>query len=614
VTLPLCVYAMARLFDAPFPIPPILAVATLPFLFDTSYAIYGGNIESTLAGEFAFALSLSFAVLALGVVHRGLKTGKHRGLAATLLALTVLCHIIPAFFCATGCAVMFAMRADRSRGRWAAVTGGAALLLASFWLLPFIGLHAWFNDMGWAKRVDYHHALAPNHLVWALVLAAVGTVIAVSRGNRLGVFLAIMAVVVALAFWLLPKAALWNARLLPFYYLCVYLLAGFAIAEGARWLLEVARLPSPTTSVVGIAFPLVIAAIVVYQVARPLDLVPGASPSAADRSVLTYWPASDFRGYEYAPAYNEYQALNATMRTIGRTRGCGRAMWEYGTDFLNRYGTTMAPMLLPHWTDGCIPSMEGLYMESSLTSPFHWLLQSTLSALPSRPQRDLPYGPLDVHLGVEQMQLMGIRYYMAFSPTAVAGAKNEPNLVPIASTGGWQIYEVADSPLVAGMSNLPAVSSGSGDWRTQAIDWFQHPERWSTPLVRSGPADWPRVRTPTALPAVPTPVANVTNIRATDSSVSFDVDRVGTPVMVRVSDFPNWHASGARGPWQAAPNFMIVIPTQRHVVMRYGYTPLDVLANLFTLLGIGVVIFLARRPTPPVSERRSGFYDDPVGA
>ena len=42
----------------------------------------------------------------------------------------------------------------------------------------------------------------------------------------------------------------------------------------------------------------------------------------------------------------------------------------------------MALMLLPYWTDGCIGSMEGLYFESSATTPYHFLNQSELSEAP----------------------------------------------------------------------------------------------------------------------------------------------------------------------------------------------------------------------------------------
>ena len=50
-------------------------VATLPFLFDRGFTIYGGNIPSTLAGEFSFSISLSFALLFLG---RGGPRPRHR--------------------------------------------------------------------------------------------------------------------------------------------------------------------------------------------------------------------------------------------------------------------------------------------------------------------------------------------------------------------------------------------------------------------------------------------------------------------------------------------------------------------------------------------------------
>ena len=43
-------------------------------------------------------------------------------------------------------------------------------------------------------------------------------------------------------------------------------------------------------------------------------------------------------------------------------------MWEYNSN-LNRFGTPMALMLLPNYTDGCIDSMEGLLFESATSTP-----------------------------------------------------------------------------------------------------------------------------------------------------------------------------------------------------------------------------------------------------
>src|SRR5205807_9130480 len=98
VTLPLAVWVFGRLAALPRPGAACMAIATLPFIFDRSFTIYGGNIPSTLAGEFAFSISLSLAFVFLGVLLYGLRTGRYRWLAALLLALTGICQVFPNFF------------------------------------------------------------------------------------------------------------------------------------------------------------------------------------------------------------------------------------------------------------------------------------------------------------------------------------------------------------------------------------------------------------------------------------------------------------------------------------------------------------------------------------
>jgi hypothetical protein len=61
-------------------------------LYDESFTIYGGNIASTMAGEFSFSISLSLAVLAFAFFARGLFTGKYFVTSAVLIALSALSH------------------------------------------------------------------------------------------------------------------------------------------------------------------------------------------------------------------------------------------------------------------------------------------------------------------------------------------------------------------------------------------------------------------------------------------------------------------------------------------------------------------------------------------
>ena len=56
VTLPVAAWAAGRLGGLAYPGPALMAVMTLPFIFDRSFNIYGGNLMSTMAGEFAYSL------------------------------------------------------------------------------------------------------------------------------------------------------------------------------------------------------------------------------------------------------------------------------------------------------------------------------------------------------------------------------------------------------------------------------------------------------------------------------------------------------------------------------------------------------------------------------
>jgi hypothetical protein len=320
--------------------------------------------------------------------------------------------------------------------------------------------------------------------------------------------------------------------------------------------------------------------------------------------------------------------------------GCGRAMWEYGAR-LEGYGTPMAPMLIPHYTDGCIGSMEGLYFEASSTTPHHFLNQSALSDKPS-PQRDLPYPGFDIDLGVQQLQLMGVRYYLAFTDKAVTAALGHPDLEQVGTAGAWHMFLVRDSELVAPLANEPVVyanvDDAQKDWLHPAAAFFVDPAAWGVLRAADGPASWARFAIPETakLPAAearaeqsraeaagesfedPTipepprealPPVTVRNIASDRESLSFEVDRTGVPVLVKVSYFPNWKVKGGDGPYRVTPNLMVVVPTSERVELTYGQTGVDRLAQLLTLLGlVGLVLLFRMRPAPPAP----AFFD-PLG-
>lgn len=638
VALPVAAWAFGRLAGMRQPGPACLAAATVPFLFYRGYTIYGGNIPSTLAGEFAFSISLALALVFLGVLARGLQTGRYRALSAVLLAVTGLSHILPAFFAVTGAVVLTLMEPSVRRLKWAVPVGAVGAALSMFWVLPFVARINLTTDMGWEKLTTYYKELVPHDMRWLVIMAALGAIVSLLQRRRVGTFLTVMGFIAAAGFRFLPQTKIWNARLLPFWFLCLFLLAGVLVAEAGRgvaWLAErrpkVGRVAESAAAVVALLAALIFTAF-------PLQVLPGGRQLAdgryewmglksSDKSFIPGWVSWNYTGYERKAAYPEYHDIITTMGEVGKRFGCGRALWEYEGE-LDQHGTPMALMLLPYWTDGCIDSMEGLYFESSATTPYHFLSASELSKRPSRPQRDLPYREIDVAKGVEHLQLLGVKYYMAFSEDAKTQARTNPDLQLVDTIGPWpvsyqennqgvtrdrtwEVYEVSGSATVAPLSYLPAVMTGLGSggeaWQDAGVEFWQDAARWDVPRAASGPSTWPRVPAKAAAaPRRPVPPVAVSRIRTTDDRISFEVDRVGTPVLVKTSYFPNWKASGADGPYRVTPNQMVVVPTSKRVELRYGYTAPDLLGMALTALGLaGVVAFF-------VTDRRRRRNDELV--
>jgi hypothetical protein len=676
VTLPVAAYAAGRLGGLAYPGPALMSVMTLPFLFDRSYNIYGGNVMSTMAGEFAYSIGLSVAVLYVGVAAHGMRTGRHRALAGGLLALAGLTHLFAAFFAIVATVALFVVRPGRRETSWLAVAGPLGGLLAAFWVLPFAWNAKYLNDMGWGKERDYvaalwsrggnfgGHEFLVNELPLQLfvVLAVVGAIISGIRRVRLGMALTLIAGMFAIAFFLLPETRLWNVRILPFYYLSIYLLAGVAIAETARLVADFLRTPDQIrlrqpTWTAGIPAALV-ALVITTVLAFPLRSLPFGSLYVDDGTTeygLDWdwlgnqgtpelnlgpgWMRYNFTGYEQRATVEEYRNLVATMDRVGQTFGCGQSLWEYDGDRLGGYGTPMAPMLLPHWTDGCIGSMEGLYFEASATTPYHFLLQSELSTGPSRAMRDMPYSPLSVEKGVDGLRTLGVRYYMAATDQAITQARDQGGLTEIATSGPWVIFMVNDQSVVQGLDRLPVVvdgvDAGGEEWLIPTVAWWEAGP--DTPLVAaSGPGSWPRsslddllatepgyataVETgdrvevmrrlaelaPSWLPQVDADVAQVRNVEVDVASISFEVDRIGSPVLVRTSYFPNWEVAGADGPYRVAPNLMVVVPTDTNVELTYGRSNIELVAMALTLLGV-LAAFISFRV--PVASPRGRLWD-----
>jgi len=153
-----------------------------------------------------------------------------------------------------------------------------------------------------------------------------------------------VATTLAVAF--MPQIQLWNARVLPFYYLALFLLAAYGVSgvlfalstlaarsepQPARWL------SGSLTVLVGFgAFVFVGLPLRGYLPFEHLDKS-GAEHflwfSTKDPERRPDWARWNYTGYQGKAAWPEYQAIVNTMKSLGQdpAHGCGRAMWETTT-------------------------------------------------------------------------------------------------------------------------------------------------------------------------------------------------------------------------------------------------------------------------------------------
>ncbi|MGZ4771307.1 MAG: hypothetical protein ACXV3B_01370, partial [Ilumatobacteraceae bacterium] len=269
-------------------------------------------------------------------------------------------------------------------------------------------------------------------------------------------------------------------------------------------------------------------------------------------------------------------------------------------------------------------SSEGLFFEASGTTPYHFITAAAVSSNSSNPVRELRYDDNDDAKGVPYLQSLGIKYLMVFTEKAKAQAAARPELTKLGSVGPWNIYQVADSDLVVPLTVQPVVANHrSGDQRERNLElgmsWFQHRDEWAAIPADNGPPEWQRidvqvdktrsdglapgasgrkvdiVQSVEPIVAKPEPAVSVSNVKLGDQDLSFTVDKIGVPILVKISYFPNWHVSGAKGPYRIAPNLMVVVPTSNNVHLTYERSQLDYLAYLLTFVGIAMLIVMRVR-------------------
>lgn len=663
LALPPAIYFHTRAMKLNRHVALIAAGAGVVFAFLESFSIYGGNVASTLAGEFSYSWSFALSLVYLGLLMKAVRDDRrYAKWAALALALTALSHVLTTIVVIFASLFVLAWK----KAFWRTlVVWFWGFAIAAFWALPLLARIGLTSDMAWTPLSRWEE-IFPVELWLLLPIAIPGAIWALRKSSRAAPMIG--ATLLPVIYYPLPTVLpdifpdmfgdqrwkLWNGRLLPYWYFGVAFFAAIGFGAAVVWMSR--RLPSQVSKlwaslVFGVAFAVaaglmadstefppwawgVVTAVGIGVVAASLMapamvdtrnfltttavaiVVLGAS---AGVTFIDGWSRWNYEGYEAKESWPEYESLMVELDRLPD----GRVMWENNSG-LNKYGTPMSPMLIPYWTEGSQKSMEGLYFESSLTTPFHFINHSEMSFKSSNPIPGLKYHVFDMERGLKHMDVYGVDYYVSFTPEAAEKALGIDEFELVTTTEPFQVFRLPDTQLVEAATHLPAVYevpdrslfrslTGSGSvtgrdgeplpsFHDMALEWYEDIDEMDRWIVADGPAEWPRIESIGERPdtEIDVPENPVSNIVLEDHRISFTTKAVGVPHVVKVSYFPNWKATGADGPWRATPSLMVVVPTGNDVVIEFQDTWAESSGQILTVVGIvGLIVggFVAWRRT-----------------
>lgn len=644
VAVPMSAYIAARWGGLRRPYPALFAIFTLPQLFDVSCRICGGSVWATFTGEYAYQLGIALGLLALGSTAKALRGDGSLAVSALMLALALLAHPVTALWTAVAVGVMVGVHVVRERRvpiRWL-VTAAVGLLLSTTWWLPFMVYRGYTPQPIFLKTTLYTFSLFPSSGIWEAVIAVLALIglLAALRTRSLFVWALVGATIIALlAFFALPTSQLPNFRVIPLWISGRWFLVAFGIYDlAARTQRFVAtRSAGKQTSVLGrlatldlnaVVPALTLVAVIVLQ-GIPWGLLPGEHyvPDAgnADAQGRQHWlglslpgvgqstqPEQQFAGYEYDQASRTtYPSTISMLKSVAAKHGCGRiAVDEDGAGepyYLRLHLMDQISLL----TDGCLSYVVGTRGDSSLNFAGAVSTMSLISQEPEEPMPTVPYFHYSLAQGIPRAALIGVAYYVTYDDVGNKAASQSPDLTLLATNDGIGVWQVHDGALVAPLAHQPerVALPANVNWQSYYLAEELNDDYGDVLYSPNGPASWPTVTAvqSESVTSTTAPLAanSVSNIVETNGTISFDVKTPGVPVVVRTTYFPGWHVSGGAGPYRATPDYMIVIPTQAHVVMTYRRTTTIWIASGFGIVGVLGLLALA---VVDLRERRRKAY------
>ncbi|MHB2019007.1 MAG: 6-pyruvoyl-tetrahydropterin synthase-related protein [Candidatus Xenobia bacterium] len=574
--LPVGAYCLLRQLRVPFPGPGLGAVFMVPFLFNCGQTMWGGNLLSTLAGESSYELSLALSLVFLGCLYRGCLENRGIVVNAVLVFLVGFSHGYTLLFVeAMSLYLLLTPNEFLRRLEYLFKVYALGFCLLAFWLVPLLAF-TWETvpfDLVWTIRSISE--AAPALLVPFLgigLLATLGLLIGKRRLPELGL-LWFGVLVAGVLFVLAPRIGVVDVRNVPFAQLLLCLMAAIGIAEAVG---AVHRMRMDW---------IVLSLLTVGTLAW-------VSPTTRD---VTSWCRWNFEGCELKPAWALLHAINESLRGSFQDP---RVVFEHN-EHNDVFGTTRAFESLPLFAHRA--TLEGVYMQASLSSPFVFYIQSLVSEQQSCPFPEYICSHLDYGRARPRLHLFNVRDIILRTPAAHADISRNPAYRFKARFGTYELWQVADGDnhYVEPLHFQPVAWHGT-DFKLAAYQWFRRDDLLERPIVYippQGVSPCPvTVSSLDQIPSIPIDTSGCeVHEEIRDAEIRIHTNWIGKPLLIKMSYHPDWHVEGAGCIYLISPSFMLIYPEQPDVRLFYGPGRPDQFGAVLTVLGLVILLASAFR-------------------
>jgi hypothetical protein len=576
-SLPLVTFLSLKFMKFKFPIPIIASVFSLFFLFNEKNAVFGGNIPSVLAGEFSYSISFSLMVLFFGLLYKTIEERRFSLIASIVYGFIFMTHLVTAII-ATLTSLYFLLTLKR-RELWEnlrllLLTLGIGLLLIAFWLIPAIARINYTTKYGGDWPTQDFFNWYPKEAIFFHALALFSVLIAIKRKDKRIFYLLFILLVSLVGFMNGERLFTANVRYWPMLYFFILLIAAYPFDIIANWRLRR-------------VIPLVLLIVTIIWISNSL-------------TYIDFWIKWNYEGFESKATWPILEGITNTIRNVS-----GRVYNDLN-DLNDRLGTVRVFESIPYFSG--TPTLEGVYAQSTITSPFISYTQCEISkscaGIPTV-AGSVRATSHNITAGMKHLEILNVKYLIAIYDVLKSELANSSDWKLVRRFGDWEIYELLthnDNYVVAPkyLPNLMEIKEVEMRKKI-GLDWWQDLNLVDVPIVF---VDNANLEDKTRFAAV---ISNLSEIKwlklnanckieekVREEEIVFTTSCIDLPHIIKISYYPNWKVEGADKIYYVSPSFMLVYPKEKTVRLYYSDSIPEYIGKALTLFGIVLSVFLIR--------------------